>query len=150
MADPLNTGYQAIQSLLALGSGGLFGLGLGNSRQKFFYIPEAQNDFIFSIIGEELGFIGASTVLFLFLFLIWRGIRIALHAPDMFGCLLATGITCMIGVQVAINIAVVTVSMPTTGVTLPLISSGGSSLLFVMANIGILLNISRSIKSEGS
>lgn len=149
-ADPLNTGYQAIQSLLALGSGGLFGLGLGNSRQKFFYIPEAQNDFIFSIIGEELGFIGASTVLFLFLFLIWRGIRIALHAPDMFGCLLATGITCMIGVQVAINIAVVTVSMPTTGVTLPLISSGGSSLLFVMANIGILLNISRSIKSEGS
>lgn len=88
--------------------------------------------------------------MFLFLFLIWRGIRIALHAPDMFGCLLATGITCMIGVQVAINIAVVTVSMPTTGVTLPLISSGGSSLLFVMANIGILLNISRSIKSEGS
>lgn len=149
-ADPLNTGYQAIQSLLALGSGGLFGLGLGNSRQKFFYIPEAQNDFIFSIIGEELGFIGAATVLFLFLFLIWRGIRIALHAPDMFGCLLATGITSMIGIQVAINIAVVTVSMPTTGVTLPLISSGGSSLLFVMMNIGILLNISRSIKTEGS
>ncbi|MEA4961989.1 putative lipid II flippase FtsW, partial [Lutispora sp.] len=149
-ADPLNTGYQAIQSLLALGSGGLFGLGLGNSRQKFFYIPEAQNDFIFSIIGEELGFIGAATVLFLFLFLIWRGIRIALHAPDMFGCLLATGITCMIGIQVAINIAVVTVSMPTTGVTLPLISSGGSSLLFVMSNIGILLNISRSVKTEGS
>ncbi|MDD2482552.1 MAG: stage V sporulation protein E [Lutispora sp.] len=149
-ADPLNTGYQAIQSLLALGSGGLFGLGLGNSRQKFFYIPEAQNDFIFSIIGEELGFVGAATVLFLFLFLIWRGIRIALHAPDMFGCLLATGITCMIGIQVAINIAVVTVSMPTTGVTLPLISSGGSSLLFVMSNIGILLNISRSVKAEGS
>ncbi|SHI62349.1 stage V sporulation protein E [Lutispora thermophila] len=149
-ADPLNTGYQAIQSLLALGSGGLFGLGLGNSRQKFFYIPEAQNDFIFSIIGEELGFIGASTVLFLFLFLIWRGIRIALHAPDMFGCLLATGITCMIGIQVVINIAVVTVSMPTTGVTLPLISSGGTSLLFVMSNIGILLNISRNIKTEGS
>lgn len=149
-ADPLGKGYQAIQSLLALGSGGIFGLGLGNSRQKFFYIPEAQNDFIFSIIGEELGFIGASTVLFLFLFLIWRGIRISLRAPDLFSCLLAAGITCMIGVQVAINIAVVTVSMPTTGVTLPLISSGGSSLLFVMSNIGILLNISRYIKTDGS
>ncbi len=149
-ADPLNTGYQAIQSLLALGSGGIFGLGLGNSRQKFFYIPEAQNDFIFSIIGEELGFIGATTIIFLFLFLIWRGIRISLYAPDLFGCLLAAGITSMIGIQVAINIAVVTVSMPTTGVNLPLISSGGSSLLFVMANIGILLSISRHIKTDGS
>lgn len=149
-ADPLKTGYQAIQSLLALGSGGIFGLGLGNSRQKFFYIPEAQNDFIFSIIGEELGFIGAVTVVFLFLFLIWRGIRISLYAPDLFGCLLAAGITSMIGIQVAINIAVVTVSMPTTGVNLPLISSGGSSLLFVMANLGILLNISRRIKTDGS
>ena len=149
-ADPLKTGYQAIQSLLALGSGGIFGLGLGNSRQKFFYIPEAQNDFIFSIIGEELGFIGAATVVFLFLFLIWRGIRISLYAPDLFGCLLAVGITSMIGIQVGINIAVVTVSMPTTGVNLPLISSGGSSLLFVMANLGILLNISRQIKTDGS
>ena len=149
-ADPLNKGYQAIQSLLALGSGGIFGLGLGNSRQKFFYIPEAQNDFIFSIIGEELGFIGAVTVVFLFLFLIWRGIRISLYAPDLFGCLLAAGITSMIGIQVAINIAVVTVSMPTTGVNLPLISSGGSSLLLVMANLGILLNISRQIKIDGS
>ncbi len=149
-SDPLKTGYQAIQSLLALGSGGIFGLGLGNSRQKFFYIPEAQNDFIFSIIGEELGFIGASMVLFLFLFLIWRGIRISLRAPDLFSCLLAAGITSMIGIQVAINIAVVTVSMPTTGVTLPLISSGGSSLLFVMSNIGILLNISRHIKTDRS
>lgn len=147
-ADPLNTGYQAIQSLLALGSGGIFGLGLGNSRQKFFYIPEAQNDFIFSIIGEELGFIGAATVVLLFLFLIWRGIRISLYAPDLFGCLLAAGITSMIGIQVAINIAVVTVSMPTTGVNLPLISSGGSSLLFVMANLGILLNISRQLKID--
>ena len=147
-SDPLDKGYQAIQSLLALGSGGIFGLGLGNSRQKFFYIPEAQNDFIFSIIGEELGFIGASMVLFLFLFLIWRGIKIALSAPDLFGCLLAAGITSMIGIQVAINIAVVTVSMPTTGVILPLISSGGSSLLLVMCNIGILLNISRFTKTD--
>lgn len=149
-ADPLKTGYQAIQSLLALGSGGIFGLGLGNSRQKFFYIPEAQNDFIFSIIGEELGFIGAATVILLFLFLIWRGIRISLYAPDLFGCLLAAGITSMIGIQVAINIAVVTVSMPTTGVNLPLISSGGSSLLFVMANLGVLLNISSQIKTDGN
>ncbi len=149
-ADPLNTGYQAIQSLLALGSGGIFGLGLGNSRQKFFYIPEAQNDFIFSIIGEELGFIGAVTIMILFVLLVWRGIRIALAAQDSFGSLLATGITCMIALQVVLNIAVVTVSIPTTGVTLPLISSGGTSLLMVMSNIGILLNISKTIKANGS
>ena len=149
-ADPLKSGYQAIQSLLALGSGGLFGLGLGNSRQKFFYIPEPQNDFIFSIIGEELGFIGTVTIIVLFLLLIWRGIRIAVHAPDSFGCLLATGIVCMIGIQVVLNIAVATVSIPTTGVSLPFISSGGTSLVFVMANMGILLNISKHIKTVGS
>lgn len=149
-ADPLKTGYQAIQSLYALGSGGLFGLGLGNSRQKFFYIPEAQNDFIFSIIGEELGFIGTATIIVLFMLLVWRGIRIALAASDSFGSLLATGITSMIAIQVAMNIAVVTVSMPTTGVTLPFISSGGTSLLMIMTNIGILLNISKTIKTNGS
>jgi cell division protein FtsW len=149
-ADPLKSGYQAIQSLLALGSGGLFGLGLGNSRQKFFYIPEPQNDFIFSIIGEELGFIGTVAIIVLFLLLIWRGIRIAVHAPDRFGCLLATGIVCMVGIQVVLNIAVATVSIPTTGVSLPFISSGGTSLLFVMANMGILLNISKHIKTIGS
>lgn len=149
-ADPLKSGYQAIQSLLALGSGGLFGLGLGNSRQKFFYIPEPQNDFIFAIIGEELGFIGTSAILLLFLLLIWRGIRIAIHAPDSFGCLLATGIVAMVGIQVILNIAVATVSIPTTGVSLPFISSGGTSLLFVMANMGILLNISKNIKTIGS
>ena len=149
-ADPLKSGYQAIQSLLALGSGGLFGLGLGNSRQKFFYIPEPQNDFIFSIIGEELGFIGTFTIIVLFLLLIWRGIRIAMHAPDSFGCLLATGIVCMIAIQVILNIAVATVSIPTTGVSLPFISSGGTSLLFAMANMGILLNISKHIKTVGS
>lgn len=146
-ADPLKSGYQAIQSLLALGSGGIFGLGLGNSRQKFFYIPEPQNDFIFSIIGEELGFIGTTTIILLFLLLIWRGIRIALQSPDTFGCLLATGIVSMIGIQVALNIAVATVSIPTTGVSLPFISAGGTSLLFIMANMGILLNISRNIKT---
>lgn len=149
-SDPLNTGYQAIQSLLALGSGGLFGLGLGNSRQKFFYIPEPQNDFIFSIIGEELGFIGTSTIIILFLLLIWRGMRIAMHCQDRFGSLLATGIVIMIGIQVALNIAVATVTIPTTGVSLPFISSGGTSLLFVMANMGILLNISKNIKTIGS
>ncbi|MDD4503674.1 MAG: FtsW/RodA/SpoVE family cell cycle protein, partial [Clostridiaceae bacterium] len=149
-ADPLNTGYQAIQSLYALGSGGIFGLGLGNSRQKFFYIPEPQNDFIFSIIGEELGFIGTSTIVILFLLLIWRGLRIALSCPDTFGCLLATGITCMIAIQVTLNIAVATVSIPTTGISLPFISSGGSSLLFVMANMGILLNISKTVKTGRS
>lgn len=149
-ADPLKSGYQAIQSLLALGSGGIFGLGLGNSRQKFFYIPEPQNDFIFAIIGEELGFIGTFAILVLFLLLIWRGIRIAIHAPDSFGCLLAAGIVATVGIQVILNIAVATVSIPTTGVSLPFISSGGTSLLFMMANIGILLNISKHIKTIGS
>jgi len=149
-ADPLNTGYQAIQSLYALGSGGIFGLGLGNSRQKFFYIPEPQNDFIFSIIGEELGFIGTATIVILFLLLIWRGLRIALSCPDTFGCLLATGITCMIAIQATLNIAVATVTIPTTGISLPFISSGGSSLLFVMVNMGILLNISKTVKTDGS
>ena len=113
--DPRDSGYQAIQSLYALGSGGLFGLGLGRSRQKFFYIPLPQNDFIFSIIGEELGFIGAATVVFLFMLLIWRGIRIAIHAPDFFSSILAAGVVAMIAIQVIMNIAVVTSSMPVTG-----------------------------------
>ncbi|MGI6697341.1 MAG: stage V sporulation protein E [Clostridia bacterium] len=141
--DPRGSGYQAIQSLYALGSGGLFGLGLGRSRQKFFYIPLPQNDFIFSIIGEELGFIGAVTVIFLFMLLVWRGIRVALHAPDFFGCILATGIIAMIALQVIMNIAVVTSSMPVTGIPLPFISAGGSSLLFTLSSIGVLLSISR-------
>ncbi len=141
--DPQRSGYQAIQSLYALGSGGLFGLGLGRSRQKFFYIPLPQNDFIFSIIGEELGFIGTVTVVFLFMLLIWRGIRIAIHAPDFFSSVLASGIVAMIAIQVIMNIAVVTSSMPVTGIPLPLISAGGSSLLFTLSSIGILLNISK-------
>ncbi|MDK2918224.1 MAG: cell division protein FtsW [Candidatus Petromonas sp.] len=141
--DPQGTGYQVIQSLLALGSGGLFGVGLGRSIQNKLYIPEPQNDFIFATIGEELGFVGCITVMLLFLFLIWRGIRIAIHAPDLFGCLLATGITSMIAIQVMINIAVATSSMPVTGVPLPFISFGGNSLVIFMAATGILLNISR-------
>ncbi|TCO79307.1 stage V sporulation protein E [Marinisporobacter balticus] len=142
-ADPQGTGYQVIQSLYALGSGGIFGVGLGKSIQKYLYIPEPQNDFIFAIIGEELGFIGCVTVILLFLLLIWRGVRIAVNAPDLFSCLLATGITAMVAVQVIINIAVATSSMPVTGIPLPFISWGGNSLAIFMAAIGILLNISR-------
>ncbi|MCL6453072.1 MAG: stage V sporulation protein E [Alicyclobacillus sp.] len=141
--DPLGSGYQVIQSLYALGSGGLLGLGLGNSQQKFLYLPEPQTDFIFSIIGEELGLLGTVTVLLLFAVLIWRGFRTAILAKDTFGCLLAAGITGMIAVQVLINVGVVTGSMPATGVTLPFISFGGSSLTLMLTGVGILLNISR-------
>lgn len=148
--DKLNTGWQAVQSLYALGSGGLFGLGLGKSRQKFFYIPEAYNDFIFSIIGEELGLIGSLIVLLLFLIVIWRGILVALKTEDLFGCYLASGIVALIAIQSLINIAVVTSSIPTTGITLPFISYGGTSLLFYMSAVGILLNISRYAKLDRS
>lgn len=148
--DKLGTGWQGVQSLYALGSGGLFGLGLGKSRQKFFYIPEAHNDFIFSIIGEELGLFGTLLILTLFLIVVWRGIIIALKIDDLFGCYLASGIAALITVQTLINIAVVTSSIPTTGITLPFISYGGTSLLFYMAAIGILLNISRHAKLDRS
>lgn len=142
-ADPLDTGYQAIQSLYALGAGGPFGMGFGMSRQKQYYIPEAQNDFIFAIIGEELGFFGVAIVILLFAFLVWRGLKIALNCKDKFGSLMAAGITSLIAVQSSINFLVVSSSMPITGVTLPLISYGGSSLLFTMASLGLLLSISR-------
>ncbi|NLK00631.1 MAG: putative lipid II flippase FtsW [Clostridia bacterium] len=142
-ADPMETGFQTIQSLLALGSGGLFGMGLGQSRQKFFYLPERHTDFIYAILGEELGFIGASLVLLLFVLILWRGFKVALTVKDKFGSLLAVGITCMIVLQMIINVAVVTGSMPVTGITLPLVSYGGSSLVFTLIGIGILLNISR-------
>jgi len=141
--DPLGAGYQIIQSLYAIGPGGLVGLGLGQSRQKFSYLPEPQTDFIFSIVSEELGFIGGCFVLGLFLILVWRGIRTAISAPDKFGSLLAAGIVGMIAIQVIINIGVVIGLMPVTGITLPLISSGGSSLTLMLTAIGILLNISR-------
>lgn len=142
-ADPLDTGYQAIQSLYALGAGGFFGSGFGQSRQKLYYIPEAQNDFILSIIGEELGFIGVFIIIVLFAILIWRGMRIAINCRDKFGSLVAAGITTLIAVQSSINFLVVASFMPITGVTLPLISYGGSSLLFTMIMLGILLGISR-------
>lgn len=145
-ADKLGDGYQVVQSLYAIGSGGLFGVGLGNSTQKYAYIPEAHNDFIFSIIAEELGFLGCTFVIVLFALFIWRGIIIAMKAPDMFGSLIAVGITSMVGLQAIINIAVVTSSMPNTGMPLPFFSYGGTSLLILLASVGVLLNISRASK----
>lgn len=145
--DPAGDGYQLIQSFYALGAGGLTGLGLGQSRQKTLYMPEPHNDFIFSIIGEELGLIGCMFIIGLFIFFVIRGIRTAFKAPDSYGTLLAMGITSIIAVQAIINIAVVTGSMPVTGVPMPFISYGGTSLVINMTAMGILLNISRkSIK----
>lgn len=146
--DPLGAGYHIIQSLYAIGSGGLFGEGLGRSSLKYFYLPEQHTDFIFSILSEELGFFGAVGVLVLFFALGWRGYKASLQAPDRFGALLGTGLTTMILVQALLNIAVVTASVPITGIPLPFISYGGSSLVFAMMGVGILLNISRYGKRE--
>lgn len=143
-ADAQGTGYQTVQSLYAIGSGGMFGLGLGNSKQKYLYIPEPHNDFIFSILAEELGFFGCILVIILFGIFIWRGILISMRAKDMYGSLMAIGITTLIAVQSIINIAVVTGTVPTTGMSLPFFSYGGTALLLLLANVGILLNISRS------
>ncbi|MBC8568490.1 putative lipid II flippase FtsW [Mogibacterium sp. NSJ-24] len=142
-ADPLNEGYQAVQSLLALGSGGLFGVGLGKSVQKNLYLPEPQNDFILAIIGEELGFVGLLLLIVLYCLFIWRGTHVAINAPDQFGMLLASGIVLMVAIQVILNIAVVTSSMPPTGINLPFISYGGNALLIFMFSAGVLINISR-------
>lgn len=141
--DPQGDGWQVIQSLYAIGSGGLFGKGLGRSLQKFLYIPEPYNDFILAVLAEELGFLGVVTVLALFMIFIWRGIKISINAPDVFGSLVAIGITSLVAVQVVINVAVVTSSMPVTGMPLPFFSAGGTSLTILMGAIGILLNISR-------
>jgi len=141
--DPQGTGYHIIQSLYALGSGGIFGLGLGQSRQKFGYLPAQHTDFIFSIIGEELGFVGAATVLVLFLVFAYRGIRIAMRADDRFGFYLAIGLTASITLQALINIGVVTSSWPVTGVPLPFISYGGTSLVVTLFGVGLLASISR-------
>ncbi|MBS3984646.1 MAG: putative lipid II flippase FtsW [Selenomonadales bacterium] len=143
--DPLDTGYQIIQSLYAIGTGGLFGRGFGGGQQKRFFLPEPHNDFIFSTLAEELGFLGGALLIFLFAVLAVRGMRVALRAPDRFGSLLATGITSMVISQAMINIAVVTASVPVTGITLPLVSYGGSSLLIIMGSLGILLNVSKHI-----
>ena len=141
-ADRYGAGYHVIQSFLALGSGGLTGVGLGQSRQKFEYLPDEFTDFIFAVIGEEMGFIGAIIVVLLFGILVWRGIRASLAAPDLFGLLLGFGLTCAIGFQSWFNVAVVVGCMPTTGVALPFISYGGTSLIMFMCAAGVLLNIS--------
>lgn len=146
--DPIGDGYQLIQSFYALGAGGVTGLGLGQSRQKTLYMPEPHNDFIFSIIGEELGLIGCIFIITLFIIFIWRGINVAMKARDTYGTLLAVGITSVVAVQSLINVAVVTGSMPVTGVPLPFISSGGTALVINMTAIGILLNISRQIEGK--
>lgn len=146
--DPTGDGFQTIQSLYAIGSGGPLGQGLGNSRQKFLYIPEPQNDYIFSIICEELGFVGAMMVIVLFVLLIWRGFVIAYHAKDKFGSLVVVGIISRVAVQVILNIAVVTNTIPPTGISLPFFSYGGTALLVLLAEMGIVLCISRHSRME--
>lgn len=151
--DPFNAPagvdtWQTKQGLYAIGSGGLLGLGLGQSRQKYLYIPEPQNDFIFSVVCEELGFIGALIILFLFAMLIWRGIIISMRAKDKFGALLGIGLTAQVGLQVILNIFVVTNTMPNTGISLPFFSYGGTSLVMLLTQMGIVLSISRTSKLE--
>jgi len=140
--DPQGLGFQIIHSFLAFGSGGIFGVGLGNSKQKLFYLPEPHTDFILSVVAEELGLLGLGTLVTLFGILIFRGIKIALDAPDMYSSYLALGISSLLGLQVLINMGVVMGLLPTKGLTLPLISYGGSSLVISLLSIGILLNIS--------
>ena len=142
-ADPLGEGHQTIQSLYAIASGGIAGLGLGNSRQKYLYVPEPQNDFIFSILCEELGFVGAALVIFLFLLLLLRGITLAVRARDKFGALLVVGFVVQVVLQAVLNIAVVTNTIPNTGISLPFFSSGGTSLLMLLGEMGIVLSVSR-------
>ncbi len=142
-ADPRGSGFQIIQSWLALGNGGVLGQGIGASKQKLFYLPEAHTDFIFAIIGEELGFLGAAAIVALFVVLVWRGLRIGLRAPDPFGAYLALGITVLIATQTLVNLGVVTGTLPTKGLPLPFISFGGSALLVTMLSTGVLLNISQ-------
>ena len=142
-ADPLGDGHQTIQSLYAIGSGGATGLGLGNSRQKHLFVPEPQNDFIFSIVCEELGFVGACAVVGLFVLLLWRGIAIAAKAPDRFGALLVVGFVVQVTLQAVLNVAVVTNTIPNTGISLPFFSSGGTSLMMLLGEMGIVLSVSR-------
>lgn len=146
--DPQVSGFQTIQSLYAIGSGGLMGAGIGNSRQKYLFLPEPQNDFVFAIICEELGFVGAVLIILLFALLICRGFMIAVKARDRFGMLLATGLTAQVGIQAVLNIAVVTNTIPNTGISLPFFSYGGSALLMLLAQMGIILSISRQTALE--
>ena len=147
-ADPIGKGYQTIQSLLAIGSGGLLGRGIGNSRQKYLWVPEPHNDFIFAIVCEEVGIIGAIIIIALFCALIWRGFTIAMRAKDRFGTLMAVGLTFQVGLQALLNILVVTNTIPNTGISLPFFSYGGTSLLILLAEMGIVLSISRSSSME--
>ncbi len=142
--DPLGSGYQAVQSFIAFGVGGLYGMGLGDSTQKLFFLPQAHTDFIFSIIGEELGFIGVALVIALFLFILYRSIRIGVKAPDLFGCYLVCGFTLLIAVQAVLNMAVSVGLFPTKGLTLPFISYGGSSLVCCLTAMGIILSVSKA------
>lgn len=146
--DAQGDGWQIIQSLYAIGSGGFFGLGFGNSRQKYLYVPEPHNDFIFSIVCEELGFIGAVAILIIFGFLIFRGLKIAMDAPDTFSSMLVTGIISLVAIEVILNILVVTSTIPTTGIPLPFFSFGGTALFFLLAALGIVLNVSRYSKEN--
>ena len=146
--DATGDGWQVIQSLYAIGSGGLFGSGLGESKQKYLYIPEPHNDFIFSVLAEEFGFVGCFVVFVLFAIFIWRGVLIAMKAPDMFGSLVAIGITTLVGIQAIINVAVVTSSMPATGMQLPFFSYGGTALFILLCEVGVLLSISRASSKQ--
>lgn len=146
--DPSGKGFQTIQSLLAIGSGGIWGRGIGQSRQKHLWVPEPHNDFIFSIVCEELGLIGAMVIIILFCLLVWRGFTIAMKASDKFGSLMAIGLTFQVGLQALLNIWVVTNTIPNTGISLPFFSYGGTSLLILLAQMGIVLSISRSSNLE--
>jgi len=143
-SDPTGSNWQTIQSLLAVGSGGWFGQGWGRSIQKHLYLPEPQNDFVFAIVAEEIGFIGAMLILLLFVALVWRGFMIALHTKDRFGSLLVLGIVLQVGLQVALNVAVVTAMIPNTGIPLPFFSYGGTALVMLMAQMGVVLAVSRT------
>lgn len=147
-ADSVGKGFQTIQSLLAIGSGGILGRGIGQSRQKYLWVPEPHNDFIFSIVCEELGLVGAVLIIILFCLLVWRGFTIAMRSPDKFGSLLAIGLTFQVGLQAMLNIWVVTNTIPNTGISLPFFSYGGTSLLILLAEMGIVLSVSRYASME--
>lgn len=147
-ADATGEGFQTIQSLLAIGSGGILGRGLGQSRQKYLWVPEPHNDFIFSIVCEELGLIGAAVIIILFALLVWRGFTIAMRSSDKFGSMLALGLTFQVGLQAMLNIWVVTNTIPNTGISLPFFSYGGTSLLILLAEMGIVLSVSRGANIE--
>ncbi|RGX54842.1 putative lipid II flippase FtsW [Anaerotruncus sp. AF02-27] len=145
---PQGAGYQTIQSLYAIGSGGLMGVGIGNSRQKHLYLPEPQNDFVFSVVCEELGFIGAAIIILIFVLLVWRGYVIAMRCRDRFGSMLSVGLTTQVGVQTILNIAVVSNTVPNTGISLPFFSYGGTALVMLLCQMGVILSVSRQSSIE--